>query len=241
MTMETRRCARALVPAALLAGWAVSSILPFSAFAQGDRAAREAAPAIEILAPASGAQIPPGKVLVIGRVKAGVFRSVEIDVNGKVHHSAIASNGGFMASVYLMKGKNVLTVHANGVSVERSVVASDTVTYRYHPEVEKCAGCHGDTARGYLVTGRQDTVCYQCHDRKDGKKLVHGPLGGGECTSCHDPHGALNVSLTVARAEGLCVRCHDQPHSAKHMRESKAVGCVTCHEPHSSSKVFLQK
>jgi predicted CXXCH cytochrome family protein len=239
--MEKRRSVRALFPAVLLAGWAISSAFPFSSFAQGDRAVRGAAPAIEILAPASGAQIPPGKVLVIGRVKVGAFRSVEVDVNGKVHHSALASNGGFMASVYLMKGRNVLTVHADGASVERSVVASDTVTYRYHPEVEKCAGCHGDTARGYLVTGRQDTVCYQCHDRKDGKKLVHGPLGGGECTSCHDPHGAMNVSLTVASAEGLCVRCHDQPHSAKHMRESKAVGCVTCHEPHSSSKLFLQK
>ena len=146
-----------------------------------------------------------------------------------------------MASVYLTPGKNVLTVHADGASVGRSVVASTTVTYRYHPEVEKCAGCHKDTVRGYLVTGREDTVCYQCHDRKDGKKLVHGPLGGGECTSCHDPHGAMNASLTIAGVEGLCVRCHDQPHSAKHMRESKAVGCVTCHEPHSSSKVFLQK
>lgn len=239
--MGKRRCARTLFPAVLLAGWAISSMFPFSSFAQGNRTARGAAPVIEILAPAGGAQIPPGKVLVIGRVKGGAFRSVEVDVNGKVHHTALASGGGFMASVYLLKGRNVLTVHADGASVDRSVVASDTVTYRYHPEVEKCAGCHGDTARGYLVTGRQDTVCYQCHDRKDGKKLVHGPLGGGECTSCHDPHGAMNASLTVAGAEGLCVRCHDQPHSAKHMRESRAMGCVTCHEPHSSSKVFLQK
>ena len=199
-----------------------------------------AAPVIEILAPENGAQVPQGKALVIGRVTGG-YRSVEVDVNGKVHHSALTTGGGFMATVYLMKGKNLLTVHVDGASAERSVVASDTVTYRYHPEVEKCAGCHGDTARGYLVTGRQDTVCYQCHDRKDGKKLVHGPLGGGECTSCHDPHGAMNASLTVAGAEGLCVKCHDQPHSQKHVRESRAVGCVTCHEPHSSSKAFLQK
>lgn len=239
--MGKRRRARTLLPAALLAGWAISSIFPFSSFAQGERTARGAAPVIEILAPAGGAQVPPGKALVIGRVKGGSVKGVEVDVNGKVHHRALTSGGGFMASVYLLKGKNVLTVHADGASVDRSVVASDTVTYRYHPEVEKCAGCHGDTARGYLITGRQDTVCYQCHDRKDGKKLVHGPLGGGECTTCHDPHGALNAALTVAGAEGLCVRCHDQASSRKHIGESKAVGCVTCHEPHSSSKVFLQK
>lgn len=216
-------------------------MLPFSSFAQGNRTAGVAAPVIEILAPAVGARIPPGKMLVIGRVKGSGFRSVEIDVNGKVHQKALTYGGGFMASVYMTKGKNVLAIHADGATVERSVVASDTVTYRYHPEVEKCAGCHGNTAGGYLVTGRQDAVCYQCHDRKDGKKLVHGPLGGGECTSCHDPHGAMNASLTVASAEGLCVRCHDQPTSAKHMRESKAVGCVTCHDPHSSGKAFLRK
>jgi len=45
----------------------------------------------------------------------------------------------------------------------------------------------------------------------------------------------------VAKAEGLCVKCHDQSHSRKHMSESRAVGCITCHEPHSSSKDYLQK
>jgi len=45
----------------------------------------------------------------------------------------------------------------------------------------------------------------------------------------------------VADAEGLCVMCHDQPSSGKHLRESRSVGCVTCHEPHSSGKEYLQK
>ena len=200
-----------------------------------------AAPVIEILAPLEGVAVPPGKVLVIGRVKEGSALGVEIDVNGKVHQKVHATGGGFMAFVYLTPGKNVLTVHADGASTEKRIVASDTVTYRYHPEAEKCAGCHAETSRGYVVSGRKDTVCYQCHDRKDGKKLVHGPLGGGDCTTCHDPHGSMYPALTVAKAEGLCVTCHDQPHSRKHIGESRAAGCVTCHEPHSSSKAFLQK
>jgi predicted CXXCH cytochrome family protein len=200
-----------------------------------------AAPSIEILAPLEGVAVPPGKVLVIGRVMRGNPLGVEIDVNGKVHQKALTTGGGFMAFVYVTRGKNVLKVHADGASTEKSIVASDTVTYRYHPEAEKCAGCHAEPSRGYVVSGRKDTVCYQCHDRKDGKKLIHGPLGGGDCTTCHDPHGARYPALTVAKAEGLCVKCHDQSHSEKHMRESRAVGCVTCHEPHSSSKVFLQK
>ena len=201
-----------------------------------------AAPSIEILAPLEGVAVPPGKVLVIGRVKGGGSApGVEVDVNGKVHQKALTSGGGFMAFVYVTRGKNVLSVHANGASAEKNIVASDTVTYRYHPEVEKCAGCHAEASRGYVVSGRKDTVCYQCHDRKDGKKLIHGPLGGGDCTTCHDPHGAMYPALTVAKAEGLCVMCHDQPSSRKHIGESRAVGCVTCHEPHSASKEYLQK
>lgn len=204
-------------------------------------ASASAAPVIEILAPLEGVAVPPGKVLVIGRVTGGSSPRVEIDVNGKVHQKALTTGGGFMAFVYVTRGKNVLTVHADGASAEKSIGASDTVTYRYHPEAEKCAGCHTETSRGYVVSGRKDTVCYQCHDRKDGKKLVHGPLGGGDCTTCHDPHGAMYPALTVAKAEGLCVMCHDQPHSRKHIGESRAMGCVTCHEPHSSSKDYLQK
>ena len=200
-----------------------------------------AAPVIEILAPLEGVAVPPGKVLLIGRVKGGSAPGVEIDVNGKVHQKVHTTEGGFMAFVYLVRGKNVLTVHADGASTEKNIVASDTVTYRYHPEAEKCAGCHAEPSRGYVVSGRKDTVCYQCHDRKDGKKLIHGPLGGGDCTTCHDPHGDMYPALTVAKAEGLCVACHDQASSEKHMRESKAVGCVTCHEPHSSGKEFLRK
>ncbi len=212
-----------------------------SSFAQTDRTAPAGTPVLEILAPAEGAAVPPGKVLVIGRVKGVLPAGVEVDVNGKVHHKAALSGGGFMAMVYMTRGKNLLRVHADGASVERTVLASDTVTYRYHPEAEKCAGCHGESVLGYVVSGRKDTVCYRCHDRVDGRKLVHGPLGGGDCTTCHDPHGASNPSLTVARAEGLCVRCHDQDSSTRHMKESRIVGCVTCHDPHSSDREFLQK
>jgi predicted CXXCH cytochrome family protein len=239
--MGIGRIVKNLLPSVLAAGVAIPLLFPLPAAAQADKTVPGGKPSIEILAPVAGAVVPAGKVLVIGRVKGAMPPAVEVDVNGKSHHKAAMAGGGFMASVYLTRGKNVLTVHADGATVDRTVLGSDAVNYKYHPEVEKCGGCHADTAKGYVVSGRKDTVCYQCHDRKDGKKIVHGPLGGGDCTTCHDPHGALNPALTVATAEGLCVRCHNQPHSEKHMRESKAVGCVTCHEPHSSGKEFLQK
>jgi predicted CXXCH cytochrome family protein len=239
--MGARRIVKSLCRAALAAGAAFPMLFPPQAAAQTDKSAPAAQPSIEILAPVADAAVPPGKVLVIGRVKGAGVSAVEIDVNGKVHQKAAVSGGGFMGTVYTTQGKNLLAIHAGTASAERTVTASGTVTYRYHPGVEKCGGCHADTSRGYVISGRKDNVCYQCHDRKDGRKIVHGPLGGGDCTSCHDPHGALNPALTVAKAEGLCVMCHDQPSSQKHMKEGKATGCVTCHEPHSSGKEFLRK
>jgi predicted CXXCH cytochrome family protein len=238
--MGTVRVLRVLLPAALLAVSVIGS--PHrSVEARAAMAGSAEKPSIEILAPLDGAQVPPGKVLLIGRAKGGSFTGVEVDVNGKVHQKAVLSGGGFMASVYLTPGINVLTVHADGVTVERRIVASETVTYRYHPEAEKCIGCHAETAGGYVVSGRKDTLCYQCHDRMDARKQVHGPIGSGDCTTCHDPHGSANRALSVASPESLCGLCHDQASSGKHMKQSRGKACTDCHDPHASDKTFLQK
>lgn len=111
----------------------------------------------------------------------------------------------------------------------------------YHPEVKKCAECHPGAPKEYRVARPVDALCYQCHDRKDTKKQVHGPLGSGECTTCHDPHGSPHRALAVASPEVLCSTCHDQASSGKHMKQSRAKGCTTCHDPHASDKTFLQK
>lgn len=197
---------------------------------------------VTILAPASEAVLAPGTVIVIGSLRGGEgITRVDIDVNGKGRKSVAVSGGGFSAPVQLSKGRNVIRVVAGKSSVSVAVTAEAKGAYRYHPEIEKCAGCHDQPDRGYAVSGPKETMCYRCHDRQDARKNVHGPLGGGDCTACHDPHGSGNAALTTARHEALCVSCHDQESSAEHFRRSKAKACTGCHEPHSSDKQFLQK
>ncbi len=196
---------------------------------------------MKIIAPASDAALPPGKVLVIGTAPGEGVKSVEIDVNGKGRRTAAVSGGGFSVPVELSKGRNVIRVVAGKSSVSVAVTAEAAGGYRYHPEIEKCAGCHDRPERGYAVSGPNETICYRCHDRQDVRKNVHGPLGGGECTACHDPHGSGNAALTTARHEKLCVSCHDPESSAEHLRRSAAKACTSCHEPHSSDRQFLQK
>ncbi len=194
-----------------------------------------------IVAPAGNAALSPGSVLVIGSARGEGITRVDIDVNGQGRKSVAVSGGGFSAPVQLSKGRNVIRVSAGKSSVSVAVTAEAKGAYRYHPEIEKCAGCHDRPDRGYAVSGPKETMCYRCHDRQDARKNVHGPLGGGDCTACHDPHGSGNAALTSARHETLCVSCHDQESSAEHFRKSKAKACTACHEPHSSDKQFLQK
>lgn len=210
-------------------------------FAAAPASAEEPKCCVTILAPVPDAALPPGNALVIGTVKGEGVTRVDVDVNGQGGTTVAVSGGGFSVPVKLSKGRNVIRVLAGKTSASVVVVAGAKGGYRYHQDVEKCAACHDRPEQGYAVAGPQSTVCYRCHDRQDAGKNVHGPLGGGECTACHDPHGSGNAALTTARHESLCISCHDQESSADHFRRSKGKACTACHEAHSSDRRFLQK
>jgi len=233
MKSSHRPALSAILPACFL--FAVALLSASGALAEPPRHT------LRILAPGPGAVLAPGKTLVIGATNEPDARRVEIDVNAKVRVTAPVSRGGFRADVYLVPGKNVLTVRVADTSVSVSILASTNPNFTWHPEVGKCAACHPDDRKSFQVAHPRDALCYQCHDRKDAKKEVHGPLGSGDCTTCHDPHGSPHRALTSASPEVLCGTCHDHTSSRKHMKQSRGKGCTTCHDPHASDKAFLQK
>jgi len=197
-----------------------------------------------ILAPGEGAVLPKGSVLVIGNAAGGGIANVEIDVNGRDKLSVPVRGGGFSARVLLGPGRNVIRARAGKIAATVSVSAGIKAgkgAYLYHAAVEKCAECHGPAGKGFAVAAPRDALCYRCHDRKDGGKLAHGPMGNGDCTACHDPHGSTQKALTVAREDSLCISCHDQKSSENHFRRSRGKACTSCHDPHSSDKPFLQR
>jgi len=192
--------------------------------------------AVAILAPRDGAVLPGGSALVIGRLPAGAGR-VEVEVNGRPVRFVTVRGGAFYATVPLLAGRNAVRVTAGGQAAGVALSGGAGGGYRYHPEAERCGGCHGDG--GFAVAGPTDAVCYRCHDRKDGGRNVHGPLGGGDCTSCHDPHGSANPGLTVEAPGVLCRGCHDQKSSEAHLRAARGKPCTACHDPHSADRPFL--
>lgn len=233
--MEMARSAGSVLRAALLA---VSAGLLFPVpFATG----APPGPRLQVIAPGNGAVLPPGKLLVIGAANEKGITRVEVDLNGKVKRTVGVTGGGFTVEVPLPEGQSILRVSAGKSSVSIAVTGDPRGGYRYHKDAGKCASCHDRAGTGYAVRAPKDALCYRCHKRQDGGKNIHGPLGGGECTACHDPHGSMNAALVLDRPDALCGGCHDQESSSRHMKESRGRRCTECHDPHSSDKAFLRR
>ena len=101
-----------------------------------------------------------------------------------------------------------------------------------------CANCHDPHAAGEakLLKERMDKLCITCHSKEikaaDGHliadmrpmvnaKYTHGPIRAGNCSGCHDAHGAPKASLLT----------REFPKSFyTSFAEEKYELCFTCHE-----------
>ena len=116
-----------------------------------------------------------------------------------------------------------------------------------------CASCHTQKdkehpkkgGKSFELAEKGGALCANCHDGMGKKKYVHAPVKGGECTSCHKPHGSSERFLLEVGEDrtALCLNCHDpEPFKKNYMHGPAAVGsCSACHEPHESSERSLMK
>ncbi|MBI3836218.1 MAG: cytochrome C [Planctomycetes bacterium] len=100
----------------------------------------------------------------------------------------------------------------------------------------KCHNPHASDGAHLAAADPPSKMCLSCHDKviKTGDRSIasiaerlktsaplHGPIQNGECTPCHDPHGASQGSLLTAEyattfysafsadAYKLCFECHE--------------------------------
>jgi predicted CXXCH cytochrome family protein len=83
-------------------------------------------------------------------------------------------------------------------SAQQSCVTTECHTFfqdgkNIHPEKTECGSCHLDITDEHLKaeskpTLKQDT-CISCHEGILGQPYMHAPVGKGECSLCHNPHG----------------------------------------------------
>ena len=128
-----------------------------------------------------------------------------------------------------------LTCHADIGTRMREAKTRHAPMYRR----QSCSICHSlhDSHYPHLLTARQQDLCLSCHGQDDfskskalrniandlqDKAFLHGPLAGGDCAGCHDPHGSDFFRLLTdsypgefyagyqTGIYGFCFQCHEQ-------------------------------
>ncbi len=117
----------------------------------------------------------------------------------------------------------------------------------------------------YLAPDPIENVCFKCHDRIESimqkNRSNHGPTNSGRCNICHNPHSSPNQFFLEKPIWNLCVTCHAEKATGKHVissfvysrnkgghptkgrpdpsRPGRELVCSSCHNPHGSQGVFL--
>jgi predicted CXXCH cytochrome family protein len=122
-----------------------------------------------------------------------------------------------------------------------SGTASAMVVHYPYGERE-CETCHDAGSLGSMVEPQPD-LCYLCHDNyMNSYAVLHGPVAGGYCTSCHDPHMSPEAKLLRFTGQPLCYYCHQQEDVKRNEMHSDLEGmaCTDCHNPHGGEdRTFL--
>lgn len=84
-------------------------------------------------------------------------------------------------------------------------------------------------------------VTEECHIDYSKKTYVHGPVGLGDCKSCHESVDASQHTYKNTRpGRDLCEYCHLEQTVGKNVHEPLKTGdCSQCHDPHSSENAAL--
>lgn len=203
-------------------------------FLSGAPATFAKTPGIILFQPESEAVLAPGKSLFIGKVCGETRGEVTLILGNGKKVKADLRDGVFYKEVDLENGENRVEIAFPGTKpVAVSFLVKNDGDYRYHIAKMACGDCH---RQGFSVSQPDDSICYRCHDKKDDKKFVHGPLAGGACAVCHEPHGSRNAYFLKDDTRVLCISCHDQSSSRTHVFSGKNKKCEKCHNPHSSEE-----
>ena len=109
---------------------------------------------------------------------------------------------------------------------------------------KECGSCH-DSGRSNRLILPADQLCLECHDNVNGRPWTHGPVSGGGCSVCHEPHKAPQPNLLKHEGNELCISCHIREKgffagSSEHRTVDQAV-CSDCHYAHSGDDRFMLK
>ena len=157
---------------------------------------------------------------------------------------------GFLMLMFALSGQSVGAAGASNCGCHPQKTQKEFV----HKPVKdgECQSCHKPSGQkhprikkeAFLLTDKGNSgLCYECHERKDTMKYVHGPVASGDCRECHDVHQSDTKAQLKAPGGQLCFLCHDKAGFArKHPHPPVADGnCTACHDPHQTNVKYMLK
>jgi predicted CXXCH cytochrome family protein len=217
-------------------------------------ATASAAGELRVVAPPDGVWVSEGRLYLAG-VAAAAGVTVKIAGVDVVGDSRVAAGEGgvFGALLELDKGMNTIKLTADGGAAEirvfyaadakKSPPPKDFKRFYLHakPGVLECRECHRLRQGKYdfkrIIPARANCTD-KCHQDQGQAKHVHGPVGGGVCISCHNPHGSRQAAFLERSGPELCTVCHEarrEEFTQAHVHPPVEEGCVECHDPHQSN------
>lgn len=127
----------------------------------------------------------------------------------------------------------------NADSITLAIASAPTAAIFYHKPYQerKCADCHDAGAMGTFQQS-QPGLCYKCHqDFSEKFEHLHGPVDGGYCTQCHNPHLGGSDDLLLRRGQDVCLFCHEGSldfNTGVHSGTNEK-NCLDCHNPHGGN------
>ncbi len=118
-----------------------------------------------------------------------------------------------------------------------------------HPSYVKgqCGACH-TTKNGESADLKMEMpeLCYSCHTNYEKNDFIHGPVGAGACTLCHNPHESKNPKLLTSNSVNeLCTSCHankgDMLNSGENIHPPVQDSCINCHDAHGEKHLYQLK
>ena len=222
---------------------------------------------ISIMYPPSDVFVTKPRIEVVGLAKGKTVAQVKVGVKGgKVAGARVVpvTKGSFSFSVNLRDGLNQISVADAATDLVQSKISIYLQTeknkkktpqgfskyYLHSQEVEKheCEKCHN--LRGAVPSYkrmRRSSTCMtgECHNDMGTAEFVHGPVAGGTCVACHNPHGSTNKDHRPRTGAQECYVCHenkkaDFAKSNPHKPVAQGL-CIDCHDPHQSGAKFQLK